>query len=961
MESIKARGVRVHNLKNVDVDIPRGKLVAICGVSGSGKTSLALDTLYAEGQRRYIESFSAYTRQFLERLEKPDYDSIEGLPPALAVTRGSAPRGNRSTVGTASETLDFLRLVFANASELICYGCGDRVESHDPQSVASVIQSLPKCKLMLGFETEWEDVGDRATVLSDLQTQGFVRLIGGGRVLNLGADAREELAESLPASGKVCVVVDRLKGGDDAARTTESLETAFEQGYGSVVIFADLVDESTPLDNSLREATGASATSSSIEELDGKRWTVLRFSRQRTCTKCQIDYPEPEARLFSFNSPLGACPKCEGFGDTIDLDWNLIVPDRSLSIADGAIAPWNSPAYEHNLDELLDIADDLGLPVDVPFSKLGKKQMRLLMEGDERQGFEGIAGFFRWLERKKYKMHVRVFISRWRSYNTCDACKGARLSPEALAYKFAGKSFAELCELGIDELVDVLATVVLSARDAEVVANPLSQVCSRLGYLQAVGLGYLQLSRTLRTLSGGEAQRTALTAALGSNLVNMLYVLDEPTVGLHPHDVQQLVQSIEKLAERGNTVVIVEHEEALLQRADHLIEIGPAAGQRGGEVVFSGALIEKPANKGKSTGSQTLDFLTGKRCVPVPINRRASRKSIAIKGCRGNNLKDLETEFPLGVLCVVTGVSGSGKSSLVQDTLYHAVAKRLSYSEKKSTTLGLPFDSLKGLGQIDDCILVDQSPVSRSPRSNPVTYVKAFDEIRKAFADTSDAKLKGLTAGHFSFNSDLGRCPNCSGDGVLQIDMQFLADVHMTCPTCDGKRYRREVLNVRYRDLSIADVLRLTVAEASEFFRGSKKVKEKLQVLKDVGLDYLQLGQSATTLSSGEAQRLKLAGFLASASRKNTLFILDEPTTGLHFVDITKLLSCFNALLEAGHSLIVIEHNMNLIAAADHVIDLGPGAASEGGTIVAAGTPEEIANVPESRTGSFLKTTLKNR
>jgi excinuclease ABC subunit A len=558
---IEVRGARVHNLKSVNVDIPRGQLVAICGVSGSGKTSLALDTLYAEGQRRYIESFSAYTRQFLERLDKPDYDRIDGLPPALAVARAGAPRGNRSTVGTASETLDYLRLLFAKIGELWCHQCGQPVIAHSPQSVGKLIEGLPKStKLMVGFETHWDDVGERASVLAELQAAGFVRLVSGETLLNLGQDDREKLAERLPANGSVWVIVDRLRGGDASTRSAESLETAFDSGLGEIAL---LFDQAPPMLNS------------SLVVIDGQSWHRQKFSRQLHCSVCDITYPAAEPRLFSFNSPLGACDKCEGFGDTIDLDMSLIVPDPRKTLRDGAIAPWRTPAYSHNLDALIDMADSLAIPLDVPFHQLTKKQVAIIREGDPRAGFEGLEGFFGWLERKKYKMHVRVFLSRWRSYNQCDRCRGARLNPLALSYRLAGKNMAEMCQLQIAALAEELKRLGLSPRQTEIAKVPLSQVLSRLGYLQGVGLGYLTLDRTLRTLSGGEAQRTALTAALGSSLVNMLYVLDEPSVGLHPHDVQQLAGAIGKLTERGNTVLMIEHEEALLDRADWLIEVGP--------------------------------------------------------------------------------------------------------------------------------------------------------------------------------------------------------------------------------------------------------------------------------------------------------------------------------------------------------------------------------------------------
>ncbi|MEO8268893.1 MAG: excinuclease ABC subunit UvrA, partial [Aureliella sp.] len=683
-----------------------------------------------------------------------------------------------------------------------------------------------------------------------------------------------------------------------------------------------------------------------LQDVNGD-WLPLRLSHQLRCTTCGIDYPEPEPRLFNFNSPLGACPTCEGFGDTIDFDIDLIVPDKRKTLRNGALAPWTTPAHSHHLDELVDAADALLLPLDVPFSKLTKRQVKVLIEGDKKRGFSGMQGFFAALDRKKYKMHVRVFLSRWRSYNTCPTCNGARLNSAALAFHIAGRNFADLCAAEIRELSEFLEAIRLEGAASKIVADPLESVQARLSYLCEVGLGYLSLNRPLRTLSGGEAQRTALTAALGSSLVNMLYVLDEPSVGLHPHDVEQLSIAIERLARRDNTVIMIEHEEALLSRADWLVEVGPAAGEGGGMIVYSG-----PRDQIVNAKSLTGDYLSGRRQLPMPAQRRTpNRGSVRLLGCQGNNLKNINVEFPLGLLCLVTGVSGSGKSSLVQDTLFGAVANRLTAQNYKP----LPFDGIEGTGLIDDCILVDQGPISRSPRSNPVTYIKAFDEIRRVFAETTDAKLHNYSAGSFSFNSELGRCATCQGDGVLQIDMQFLADVTIVCSDCRGDRYRPEILQVRYRDRNIADVLHMTVREASQFFRGAGKVQQKLKVLSDVGLNYLQLGQAATTLSSGEGQRLKLASYLANATRRKTLFILDEPTTGLHTSDIVQLLDCFDALIEAGHSLIVVEHNLHLMAVADHIIDIGPGPAGEGGQIVASGTPEQVVACKTSLTGQYLK------
>ncbi|RMF43558.1 MAG: excinuclease ABC subunit A [Planctomycetota bacterium] len=979
--AIRLRGVRQHNLKNVDVDIPRGQLVAVCGVSGSGKTSLALDTLYAEGQRRYIESFSAYTRQFLERIPKPDFDSIEGLPPSLAVTRSRAARGNRSTVGTASESLDYLRLAMSHLGELTCFGCGRPIRAYAAPQVASLLERWPPdWKLMIAFPVEWQDAAERATVLADLQAQGFVRLVAGQKMLQLTGD-RAVLAAHLPQSGGAWVIVDRLRGGQHPERSTASLESAFEHASGCIGVFIAVppeelerwsaADAATPSTDpaarpmsanaSAKEAASGVAQAESAPAplpaaegwtLEGQTWSLLRLSNQLRCVACQIDYPEPRPPLFSFNHALGACPQCEGFGDTIEMDLDLIVPDKTRSIEEGAIACWNSPAYLPWLEELMDEAEQLGIRLDVPFQELSEEELDKLIHGDPDVGFEGLDGFFEYLDSKKYKMHVRIFAARWRSYRRCTACGGARLNPQALSFRLAGYNMAELCDLKVDQLLVVIRGLQMDARQAAIANPAVEQLVARLEYLQRVGLGYLQLSRPLRTLSGGEAQRASLAAALGSSLCHMLYVLDEPSVGLHPHDVDLLADAIERLVRRGNTVLVVEHEEALLRRADTVIEVGPDAGARGGQIQFCGS-----QDAFQQSPCLTADFLLGRRFVPLPPRRRRASQFLEISGCRGHNLQNISARIPLGVLCVVTGVSGSGKSSLVQDTLYPAIANRLTDMRLQA----LPYDALTGVGQLQDCIFVDQSPVSRSPRSIPVTYIKALDEIRQIFARTPDARLRGFAPGHFSFNSNLGRCDHCQGDGFLQVDMQFLADIQMECPSCHGRRFRAEILQVRFRGQSIADVLEMTATEARDFFRGEPKIQKRLQVLIDVGLGYLPLGQPATTLSAGEAQRLKLAGFLAAATRKKTLFLLDEPTTGLHPRDVVQLLSCFDALLERGHSFLVVEHNLHLIAAADHLIDLGPGAAEAGGYIVAEGTPEQVAAHPDSITGRYLAHLLQHR
>ena len=939
---ISVRGCRVHNLQNINVDIPRGKLIAICGLSGSGKTSLALDTLYAEGQRCYIESFSAYTRQFLQRLDKPDCDQILGIPPAIAVTRAGGSKTNRSTVGTTTEIADHLRLLFSKASKLICNGCGEPVQSDDPSTVAEKMQGL-KTRSMICFSLWLPSRKAASEILLGLQQEGYVRLIVGGETFHLSDSDRTALAKKVGRKATQCiVVVDRLSGDAELGRLTESLETAMYEGNGRAIVLSE------------PNADSDSASSKTMA-VDGRDWDVWQISRDRRCDDCDLDFPDPVPRLFNFNNPLGACPKCEGFGELVDVDMDLVVPDKSLSLAEGAIACWNTPAYSHELDELLELADDYDLPVDVPYKKLKKKHLKLIQRGVPEREFGGLDGFFAWLDRKKYKMHVRVFASRFRSYRLCDECDGKRFKPETLAYKIGESSIADVLTMQADEAEAFFKKLKLPAREKKIAAEPLTQIRDRIGYLQQVGLGYLQFDRTLRTLSGGETQRVALTSALGSSLLNMLYVLDEPTAGLHPTDVQQLSAAIIGLRDRGNTVIVVEHDETLIKMADRVIEIGPAAGVSGGNVTFEGT----PKAMLKDKDSITGQFLSGKRGWSLRGHepRSNARGTLKLTGASGHNLKNIDVEFPLGVLCLVTGVSGSGKSSLVQDTLYAAIRQR----KNGDATKPLPYDSISGLSQFEDCMLIDQSPISRSARSCPVTYVKAFDPIRKVFAATIDAKTRNFTPTHFTFNSEVGRCPNCEGAGVLEIDMQFLANVSMTCPTCRGTRYRDEILDVKFRDRNIAEVLGMTTRQAFGFFRGQTKVQARLKRLIDVGLEYIALGQAATTLSSGEGQRLKLAAFLASAKRKRTLFILDEPTTGLHFADIVRLVDCFDALLVDGHTLIVVEHNSLLMQASDYLIDLGPGAAAEGGNVVACGTPAEVSRVKKSRTGQILKAEMARK
>ena len=944
--TIQLRGVEVHNLKAIDLDLPHSQLIAICGVSGSGKTSLALDTLYAEGQRRYIESFSPYTRQFLQRLDKPAAKRIDGIPPAIAVTHKNASQSHRTTVGTATEAIDYLRLLFARAGEVFCTGCGHPVRKHSPDSASAILDRLPEStRYIVAFPREATDAiasDDHSSALAELKEDGFVRAVIGDRMVNLANGDASSLGQ-LADAGRFHVVVDRLTAGSTSLdRLRDSLETAFLKGDSQCDVFLQLPAESEWLhDNAFTQLES--------QQIDELLWHRIGFSSRLCCETCDTQFPDLEPRLFSFNSPLGACTECEGFGNVIEIDMDRVVPDSNKSIRDGAIAPWNTPAYAHELEELLALADDFNIPVDVPFHQLTPEQLTLIQQGIPQLEFGGLSGFFAWLDKRKYEMHIRVFLSRWRGYRTCTSCHGNRLRPEALVAKVGGRNIAELCQMKIADATKHLESLELSEWQQSVLKSGiLDQVISRLRYLDHVGVGYLTLDRTLRTLSNGEAQRVALTSALGSSLVNMLYVLDEPSVGLHPRDIQFVVRAIQSLRDRENTVVLVEHDEAILRASDHLVEIGPGAGESGGRVTFQGT----PAQMLGDGASLTGDYLAGRRGVALPERRRETARGwIRLTGARGNNLKGDDVEFPLGVLCLVTGVSGSGKSTLVQDTLYPAICGR----KRKDGPHPLPFDDIFGDGQIEDVLLIDQSPIGRSPRSNPVTYIKAFDAIRGVFAETLQARTHNYKASHFSFNVDGGRCNACKGDGYIEVDMQFLADVFMTCGQCRGKRYRREILDVKYRGKSIADVLDMTVRQAFSFFRGQKKVQEKLKRLVDVGLDYLRLGQPANTLSAGESQRLKLASYLNSARRSRTLFLMDEPTTGLHFADVLQLLDCFDALLNVGHSMIVVEHNLQLMKAADYLVDLGPGAADEGGRVVATGSPEEIAHHQKSHTGKFLR------
>jgi excinuclease ABC subunit A len=947
-EVIHIRGARVHNLKNITVAIPHNAITVVTGVSGSGKSSLAFDTVYAEGQRRYVESLSAYARQFLERMEKPDVDEISGIAPAVAIRQKNSTRNPRSTVATATEIYDYLRLLFARCGQTFCVKCGVEVKRDNPEEIATrVLTMTPGRRFYVLYEfrpggapvataSVLTDAHARRAAkkkpaqpsqlsaellrqsLIDLQKRGFNRLYQDGRLHEFSSP---ETLLDIDFARPVFVVVDRLAiNPESRSRLVDSVEICYREGHGEALL-EFVADAAGPAER-------------------------LRFNERFECKNDGTLYQEPEPRLFSFNNPYGACPRCQGFGNTIDFDLNLVVPDSSKSLDDGAILPWTKPRYRTLLQDAKKWARSRGIPTNIAWRHLTEDQRRLILEGDPENDYEGIVGFFKYLERKKYKLHVRVFLSRFRGYATCSECGGTRLRPEARAVRVAGRSITEVCKLTVKEARVFFSTIQLSQSQTKVADKILQEVRSRLQFLDEVGLDYLTLDRLTSTLSGGESQRIQLATSLGSHLVGALYVLDEPSIGLHPRDTQRLIDILKSLRDLGNTVLVVEHDPDTIRAADYVIDLGPGAGELGGKLLFAGsysAMLEEPK-------SITGRYLTGDLRIPVPNNRhKPSGKFLKLFGAHLHNLQDVDLMLPLGTLTVVTGVSGSGKSTLVHDVLYKALAAKRNGSSVKEFCA-----RIEGDAQIREVVIVDQSPIGRTPRSNPATYLKAFDAIREIFADTPDAKRRGYTAGHFSFNVPGGRCETCQGDGTVTVEMQFLADVELICEECRGTRFKSGVLEVLYHGKSIHDVLQLTVREALVFFINVPKVVSKLRVLNEIGLGYLRLGQSATTLSGGEAQRLKLAAHLSRTENQGILYILDEPTTGLHFDDIAKLLAAFRKLLESGASLLVIEHNLDVIKSADWLVDLGPEGGDQGGKIIATGTPEQVARNAQSHTGRYL-------
>ncbi len=934
-EPIRLRGVRVHNLRSIDLDIPRNRLVVICGVSGAGKSSLALDTLYAEGQRRYIESFPAHTRQFLQKLDRPDADLIEGIPPAVTVSAAKNGFFRRTTVGTTADLAPLLQLLFARLGTVTCPSCGREIRQDSPQTVAHYLLELPpNRRLLLTFPLEPADRSEVSAVAAGLQEEGFVRAVIGEETVEL-SDA-ERVASCTRDGDLWLVVADRLQTGRlTSERLRESLETAFTYGEGRCAVLIEEGDDSE----------GARRL------IDRRSWSEIRFSVHWSCEACQCQVPQPEPNLFNPWSPLGACERCEGSGTVRDWDIERVISDPTRTILGGAVTPWTEKKFPVHLSDFLGIAETLEVRVGLPWEELSERERTIVWEGDAEGRY---AGVLQELEQfaAQTKGAARKRLDKWKDDFPCPQCRGSRLRPEGMAVLLGGRSIAEVGAMPSREVQVWLAHLDFAPWQRPIADTLVPQLRQRLAFLEQIGLGYLSPNRPIESLSRGEAQRVAFTSALGSNLVNLLYVLDEPTVGLHPHDIERLVETMTQLRDRGSTVVVVDHSEAVLQAADLVVEIGPAAGTEGGRLEFVGTVDELLEDE----HSLTSAYLTGRRRVTHgETTPRTAHGWLQLKAASGHNLRDVSVGFPLGVLCMVTGVSGAGKSSLVHDTLYAELARRKQTTGPKP----LPFASLEGSENIEDVVWIDHRAPTQTARSNPVTYVRAFGEIRRVFAESVEARIHNYTPGHFSFNVEGGRCEECKGEGTLSVDMQFLSNVRMTCPVCRGKRFRDTILEVTYRGRNISQVLQMTVREAFRFFRGEKKVQSLLQRLMDVGLDYLQLGQPLDTLSSGEAQRLKLAGQLAASSRRRTLYLLEEPSSGLHDADLVKLLDCFDSLLAVGHSLIVIEHNLKLIAAADYVIDLGPGAAGEGGRVVAKGTPRTIMESTDSVTGRYLRAKME--
>ena len=921
---ISIKGAKVNNLKNIDVNIPRNKLVVITGLSGSGKSSLAFDTLYAEGQRRYVESLSSYARQFLGRISKPECDFIKGIPPAIAIEQKVNSRNPRSTVGTSTEIYEYLRLLYARVGKTYSPISGQLVKKHSIEDIVSCMLSFPK--------------GTKYTVLTPMMPregrtlrqqlemdfkQGFTRVEVNREIVRIEDFLQQTAAEDKRQN--IYLLVDRMTADDSKdsiSRLTDSAETAMYEGDGNCLLRFYSADGSTQL-----------FSFSTKFEADG------------------IKFEEPNDQMFSFNSPLGACPECEGFGKVIGIDEHLVIPNRALSVYDGAVLCWRGEKMGEWLQEFIHEAPAHDFPIFAPYYELTQEQKDYLWHGPRNKAC--IDSFFRMLEENQYKIQYRVMLARYRGKTICPVCHGTRLKKEAGYVKVGGKSISQLVDLPIRDLKEFFRTLELDAHDTAIAKRILTEITNRINFLMDVGLGYLTLNRLSNSLSGGESQRINLATSLGSSLVGSLYILDEPSIGLHSRDTDRLIKVLRQLQELGNTVVVVEHDEEIIRAADYIIDIGPQAGRLGGQIVYQGSMNDLQRN----SNSYTVRYLLGEENIEIPRCHRPWNNYIEIKGARENNLKGIDVKFPLNVMTVVTGVSGSGKSTLVRDVFYKALKREYSEASERPGE----FISLEGDVQlVKDIEFVDQNPIGKSSRSNPVTYVKAYDEIRKLFAEQPLAKQMGYTAGYFSFNTEGGRCEECKGDGTVTVEMQFMADLVLECESCHGKRFKSDTLEVKFQDKNIYDILEMTVNQAIEFFTeyNQKKIVKKLTPLQEVGLGYIKLGQASSTLSGGENQRVKLAYFLSIEKAQPTIFVFDEPTTGLHFHDIKKLLEAFEALISRGHTIIIIEHNMDVIKCADHVIDLGPEGGNMGGNLVVAGTPEEVAACAASYTGQFLKEKL---
>ena len=933
-KSIFIKGARVNNLKNIDVEIPRNKLVVITGLSGSGKSSLAFDTLYAEGQRRYVESLSSYARQFLGRMSKPECDYIKGIPPAIAIEQKARSRNPRSTVGTSTEIYEYMRLLFARVGKTFSPVSGQEVKKHSTEDIVNCMLEYPDGTRFVVLTPivprEGRSVAEQLEVD---RKEGFNRLEVNGETVKIEDYEPKE-------KDTVFLLVDRMtvsREKDNISRLVDSAETAMYEGDGACLLRFYPADGGTQL---------------------------YRFS-----TKFEADgivFEEPNDQMFSFNSPLGACPECEGFGNVIGIDEHLVVPNRSLSVYDGAVVCWRGEKMGEWRDMVIRGAEKAGFPIFTPYYELTEEQRRMLWEGTRY--FEGINAFFKMVQENQYKIQYRVMLARYRGKTVCPKCHGTRLKPEANYVRVGGKNISDLVNLPISELKRFFDGLKLNKHDAEVARRILTEINNRLQFLIDVGLSYLTLNRLSNSLSGGESQRINLATSLGSSLVGSLYILDEPSIGLHSRDTDRLIHVLRQLQQLGNTVVVVEHDEEIIRAADYIIDIGPKAGRLGGEVVYQGDMKDILGDRNASTQRQadgqsteksyTVRYLRGEETIPVPESRRPWNQYIEITGARENNLKGVDVKFPLNVMTVVTGVSGSGKSTLVRDVFYRALKRELDECSERPGEFATIGGDLRNLRNVE---FVDQNPIGKSSRSNPVTYIKAYDEIRKLYAEQPLAKQMGYTAGYFSFNSEGGRCEECKGEGTVTVEMQFMADLVLECESCHGKRFKADTLEVKFQDKNIYDVLEMTVNQAIEFFteHKQKKIVKKLQPLQDVGLGYIKLGQSSSTLSGGENQRVKLAYYLSIEKADPTLFIFDEPTTGLHFHDIKKLLEAFDALILRGHSIVIIEHNLDVVKCADYVIDLGPEGGDKGGYIVAKGTPEEVAACGASYTGQFLKEKLE--